>query len=96
MPVSGASDNATVTRVTSSATSVALKAGGNGRRSLAVFNESTSILYVKHGGASASATDYTVQVAAGGYYEVPQPVFRGAVWGIWSAANGFAQVTEGY
>lgn len=95
MPVSTASDNATVTRVASSATSVTLKAGGNGRRSLAIFNESTSILYVKHG-TTASITDYTVQIAAGGYYESPQPCYRGRIDGIWAAANGFAQVTEGF
>lgn len=95
MTVSTAADNATVTRVASSATSVTLKALNSGRRTLAIYNESTAVLYVKFG-TTASATDYTVQLASGGYYESPQPCFRGRVDGIWSAANGAAQVTEGF
>lgn len=96
MTVSTAADNATVARVSSSASSVALKALSSGRRSLTVFNESTQVLYLKYGGVSASTTDYTVQIGAGGFYEAPQPVFRGPVWGVWASANGAAQVTEGY
>lgn len=84
-----------VTRVASSATVVNLGSLNNtlSRGLFTVFNESTSILYVMFGPA-ASLTNYTVQVPAGAYYEVPQPIYRGQITGIWAAANGFAQVTE--
>lgn len=95
MTVSTAADNATVSRVASSATVVTLAARNGGRRTLSIFNESTAILYLKYGSA-ASLTDYTVQVSAGAFYETPQPGYRGIVTGIWASANGFAQVTEGY
>jgi hypothetical protein len=51
------------------------------------------VLYVKFG-AAASTTSYTVQIAAGGYYEFPQPVYCGEVDGIWASANGAARLTS--
>lgn len=82
----------TVSRVTSVATTTTLLAANAARRLATIFNESTSVLFVKFG-ATASATSYTVQVSAGGYYEVPG-FYSGAIDGIWSAANGAAQITE--
>lgn len=58
-----------------------------------VFNDSTAVLYLKYG-ATASAADYTVQIAPGGYFEFPVPVYAGQVDGIWSAANGNARTTS--
>lgn len=78
--------------VASSATSVTIQAANANRLGLTIFNDSTALLYVKFG-TTASATSYTVQVAAGGYYEVPLD-YTGRVDGIWAAANGFARVTE--
>jgi len=83
----------TVTQVASSASNVTLKASNGSRKGLLIFNDSTAILRVKFG-ATASSTSYTVQIAAGGYYEMPQPVYTGLVDGIWAAANGNAYVTE--
>jgi hypothetical protein len=62
----------------------------NGR---AVFNDSTSVLYLKFG-ATASETNYTVQIAGGGYYEFPQPLYAGEVDGIWASATGNARLTS--
>lgn len=79
--------------VASSASNVTLQASNAARRGLLIFNDSTQVLYVKFG-ATASSSSYTVQIAAGGYYEVPQPVYTGQVDGIWASANGNARVTE--
>lgn len=84
---------ATVTQVASSATNVTLKVANTARRGLYVFNDSTSVLNLKLG-ATASLVSFTVKVAAGGYYELPAPVYSGIVDGIWVAANGNAYVTE--
>lgn len=82
---------ATLANVVSSATNVTLFAAGvaNGRT---VFNDSTAVLYLKFG-ATASATSYTVQLAADAYYEFPQPTYNGQVDGIWASANGSARTT---
>ena len=90
---------ATLTNVASSATSVNLfpadtdpyaEVDTGGR---VVFNDSTAVLYLKFG-ATASSSSYTVQIAAGGYYEFPRPVYTGQVDGIWASANGNARLTS--
>ena len=93
-PTADAVASTTVTQVASSATNVTLKASNASRKGLYVFNDSTAALFVKFG-ATASATSFTVKIAAGGYYEMPpRPTYTGIVDGIWSAANGNAYVTE--
>lgn len=91
----GAGNAATATRtnVASSASSVAILAANTAREGATVFNDSSAILYLELGSATASTSNYTVQIAAGGYYEVPYG-WTGALTGIWSAANGAARVTE--
>jgi len=87
--------SATAASVASSASSTELFAADaststNGR---AVFNDSTAVLYLKFG-ATASVTSYTVQIAPGGYYEFPLPLYDGEVDGIWASANGYARLTS--
>lgn len=97
---------ASVRRVPSSASSVILFDAYPADHGRCIFNESTAVLYVKFG-TTASATDYTLQIAAGGYYEFPvgsngiysgEPglsgIYSGRVDGIWASANGAAQVTS--
>ena len=84
---------ATLANVASSASSVTLFAAAGAVRARAIYNDSTAVLYVKFG-ATASATSYTVQMAAGDYYEFPQPCYGGVVTGIWATANGNARVTS--
>lgn len=84
--------SASTTRVTSSATAVTLLAANSSRNQATIYNESTSTLYVKFG-SGASATDYTLPVTGSGYYELPVR-YVGIITGIWTIANGFAQVTE--
>lgn len=84
---------ATTANVASSATNVTLFAAAGDVNGRTVYNDSTAVLYLKFG-ATASATSYTVQIAAGGYYEFPQPTYAGQVDGIWASANGNARVTS--
>jgi hypothetical protein len=83
---------ATLTNVAASASSVALFAAGRAR-GRAVWNDSAATLYVKFG-AGASATSCTVKLDPDDYYEFPQPVYAGAVEGVWASATGAARVTE--
>jgi hypothetical protein len=84
----------TQSNVPSSATSVTLLASNASRKCASIYNDSTQVLYVKFG-ATASATSYKVAMAAGSYYEFPEPCYTGVVDGIWSSANGNARVSEG-
>ncbi len=84
---------ATLANVASSGTSVTLQAANSGRMGWSVYNDSTSVLYLKYG-TTASATSYTVLIPAGGYFEIAAPVYTGRIDGIWASANGNARVTE--
>lgn len=84
---------ATLANVDSSATSVTLFAADGTTVARAVYNDSAAVLYLKFG-ATASTTSYTVQLAAGAYYEFPQPLYTGRVDGIWASADGAARTTR--
>ena len=58
-----------------------------------VFNDSAAVMYLKFG-ATASASSHTVQIAAGGYYEFPRPIYAGQVDAVWASANGSARLTS--
>ncbi len=84
---------ATLSNVTSSATSVNLLAANTNRKGLVIYNDSSAVLYVKFG-TTASTTSFTFYVAAGGHLQLLDLIYTGAIDGIWSAANGAARVTE--
>jgi hypothetical protein len=84
---------ATLANVASSASSVTLFAAASNDNARTIWNDSTAVLYVKFG-TTASTTSFTVQLAAGAYYEFPQPLFAGRVDGIWASANGSARTTR--
>lgn len=88
--------SATLANVASSATSVTLFAANVNAQARTIFNDSSAILYVKFSQdlSAASSTSFVVQIAAGGYYEFPQPLYDGAVTGIWASANGNARTSE--
>lgn len=70
---------------------VLLPANGT-RLGATVYNDSSSLLYVKLGGA-ASLTDFTVKLFPLAYYEIPYG-YTGEIDGIWSVANGSAKIDE--
>lgn len=85
---------ATPANVASSASNVTLLAANANRKGATFFNDSTQVLYLKFG-ATATVSSYTVQIAAGGYYELPTTaIYTGIIDGIWAAANGNCRVTS--
>lgn len=79
--------------VASSGSNVLLLAKNLGRKGGVIFNESTAILYVLLGSGTSSTTNYTGQVGAGVYFQIPSN-YVGPISGIWASANGFARITE--
>lgn len=84
---------ATTASVNSSASNVTLFSAASDTNARIVYNDSTAILYLKYG-ATASTTDYTVQVPSQGTHTFPQPTYAGQVDGIWASANGAARLTS--
>lgn len=90
LPQPGASQ---VSAVSASVSSVVIVPPNLLRYGLTVWNDSTSVLYLKCG-AGASVTSATIVVPAQGFYVVPYPVYTGALYGAWVSASGFARITE--
>jgi hypothetical protein len=85
---------ATVTSVADSASSIELLASTAGRKGASFFNDSDQAAYVKLG-TTASATDFTIKMAAASFYELPQPVYTGKIDAIWvSNSTGSMRITE--
>lgn len=94
LPVPSRAGTATLSNVSDTDSSATLVAANTARIGLLVFNDSDQALYLKYG-ATASTTSYTVKIAAGGYWEMPQPIYAGVVDGIWAAnSTGAARLTE--
>lgn len=84
---------ATVVVVTSSASTVEIKAASARTRGVTIYNNSTAILYLRFGTADATTSSFTIQMATETFFEVPYG-YRGDIQGIWASANGNAMVTE--
>lgn len=84
---------ATLANVSTSTTSATLIASNTSRRSAVIYNDSTSILYVKFG-STASATSFTYRVSPGQHLELQIPCYTGIITGILDASTGTARITE--
>lgn len=74
------------------AASTSILASNANRLGATIYNEGTATCYLKLG-ATASLTSYSIQIASGGYYEVPFG-YTGAIDGITSASTAQLRVTE--
>lgn len=83
---------ATLTNVSTSGTSATLLAAAALRIGATIYNDSSVVMYVKFG-TTASATSFTIAMAAGSYYEVPYG-YTGRIDGILASSTGTARVTE--
>jgi hypothetical protein len=89
------SSTATLSNVASQATNINLLAANSARKGVIIINDDANALLIKYG-ATASATSYTVSIpGSGGYWEMPVPLYTGAIDGIWTAdGSGSARITE--
>jgi hypothetical protein len=88
-------DAAAVTSVASQDTNITLLAANANRIGATIYNTDSGPLFVKFGATATATTSFTVRIVENGYYEFPQPVYRGIVDGIWtSSSTGAAVITE--
>ena len=82
-----------VTSVSASASNVTLLEEDPQRKGFFLFNDSSNNCYVKFG-TTASTTSFTIKMAAGSFYEIEYPNYRGQIDAIWDGTNGAMRVTE--
>lgn len=88
---------AALSAVADSAASVAVLAAtvaGRTRKGVIIHNNSAEIMYLAYGGTAATATPggYTYKIPADAHWEMLEPIFQGALWGIW-ANNSSASIS---
>lgn len=91
--VEPAASTATLSAVNDSNADQTLLPANLNRKGMNLYNNSDQILYVAYG-VAATTTAWTVQIEPGGFFSM-DPVYTGAVHGIWAAnSTGNAQITE--
>ena len=86
------SSQTTVTMIVSTTSNTTILLANESRTGATLFNNSTSIIYVKLG-AVASSSNFTLIIGASGYYEVPFN-YTGKIDAVWQSINGSMLVTE--
>jgi hypothetical protein len=97
LPVSigGAVASAVMTAVAASVTSVQLLAARAARKGAVITNDGAATLYIGYG-ATTSMTAYTYKMPPNAVFEMPLPIWTGAISAIWNGALGSAVITELY
>lgn len=93
MDVAPRSVNATV-KVNSSASSVTIVGANTDRKGISIYNNSTAALFLSYA-TPATADNSFMQMQPGSLLMLDQQLMvSNAIYGIWTAANGSAQITE--
>ena len=87
------SNTATLANVAGSITSVTIRAANAARRSLVIYNDSASDMYLAYA-ATASSTSFTILLPSLGTTTILGSEYAGLVSGIWLSAVGNARITE--
>jgi hypothetical protein len=80
--------------VASSISSVQIVAANTNRKGISIYNNSTAALFLSYA-APATAANSFMQMQPGSLLMLDQQlIVSNAIYGIWTAANGSAQVTQ--
>jgi hypothetical protein len=93
-PTSVATRTPTTTSVASSATSVTILAANANRKGISIANESTAVLRLSYTNPATNGNHWITMQPGSFIYLDQQLITANAIYGIWAAANGTAQVTE--
>ena len=86
---------ATRSSVNAVATNTQLVAANSARLGVGIFNDADVDLYLAFGSSAATTSNFTIKMAAGGFYEVPDVWAGLEIRGVWAASpTGAARITE--
>jgi hypothetical protein len=88
-------DSATISSVPSQDTNINLLASNANRRGVIIHNSDAGPLFIKYGATATATTSYTYKIPTGEHWEMPGPIYTGAIDGIWTTSgSGSAVITE--
>lgn len=74
--------------VAATATSTSLRSANSDRTGMIITNTDTNEAYVRYSGSAASSSNFTVKIPGGWTWEMPEPIWLGAMTVIWAATAG--------
>lgn len=77
-----------------SATAVLLLSASDTRIHASIYNHVNASLFVGFDHPGVGTGSFDVKLTSGSFYELPRPVPRGRVFGIWDASGGVAMVYD--
>lgn len=80
-------------RIASTTSAVLLLSGTTDRSFGSVFNHGAASVYLGFGFVPTTSF-FDVKLTSGSYFEIQKPTYRGPIYGVWDAVNGFAMVHE--
>lgn len=66
---------------------VLLLSASEGRIHASIFNHTNASIYIGADHGTVQTGSFDVKLASGSYFELPRPIWRGAVYGVSDAAN---------
>ena len=93
--IGGTVTGATLTAVPASVTSVSLLTARPDRKGAVIVNDGAATLHIAYA-ATASLTAYSYKMPPNSTFEMPLPIWSGAISAIWNGALGSAVITELY
>lgn len=94
LPTTVPSRTPTTTSVASSASSVTILAANNNRKGISIANDSVASLRLSYTSPATTANAFIVMQPSSFLWLDQQLMIGNAIYGIWTAASGTAQVTE--
>lgn len=92
---SGVSGSIWRARVTGgSGAPVLLLSASVNRGHASIYNHVNGALFIGYDHPGLSTSSFDAKLASGSLYELPRPIYRGPVYGIWDVAGGVAMVQD--
>lgn len=59
-----------------------------------IFNHSNAALFIGYDHPAVSSMSFDAKLVSGSYFELPRPIWQGAVYGVWDAAGSVAMMLD--
>jgi hypothetical protein len=73
---------------------VLLLSGSEDRTHASIYNHVNAALFIGYDHPAVSTSSFDAKLVSGSYFELPRPIWRGPVYGVWDAAGGVAMVID--
>ncbi len=81
-------------RVTVGASPTMILSSSLGRTHASVFNHSNASIFLGYDFPAVGTSLFDIKLASGSYYELPRPIWRGALWAVADVAGAVVMLLD--